>query len=139
MIDLETKKKIIALHREGKSKKSINEITGVSVPTIRKVINEHDMNDDLYEENDSQEIADIFHVNLLRNYPYGGNGPYMVLRNGLPIWDLGRVLSMVYPEKIVNRIVDFVSLQETYQGIYQVKVFDWLTGSEKIEVKKVVN
>lgn len=41
-------------------------------------------------------------INLSRNYPYGKNDPYTILKLGLPRWDLEAIMRLVFSEEVVK-------------------------------------
>ena len=51
------------------------------------------------------KTAGKFLINLTRNYPYKNNPPFLVLRNGVPIWDLERILGIVLSREAVIQIM----------------------------------
>jgi len=79
---------------------------------------------------------DIFKINLSRNYPYRTNSPFQILRNGLPIWDLPRILGMIFPSSIANRIIYEVEALGSH-GIYEVQLEHMASGIPNITVQSL--
>ena len=176
MIDKKTRGKIIELWEEGESKASIQRETGVSQPTIRRILKEAglekssringdessdfgsqmleermaDMEEEIenlkqnrraspIKENIGSTVdiqpADSLVINLSRNYPYRHNGPWQILRNGLPIWDLPRILEKIFPRRIVFRILDEVHRQGGAGKVYGVEIIHKRYGLEEVRVQ----
>ena len=51
------------------------------------------------------KTAGKFLINLTRNYPYRNNPPFLILKNGVPPWDLERVLNLVLSSEAVAQIL----------------------------------
>lgn len=51
------------------------------------------------------KTASKFMINLTRHYPYKNNPPYMILRNGLPPWELKRILEFVFTPGLTAEII----------------------------------
>ena len=79
--------------------------------------------------------VDTFVINLERNWPYRTNPPFQILRNGLPIWDLPRILGMVFPQSTANRIVRKVEELGGRGEIYEVQITHNLRGDPDIKVQ----
>jgi len=135
MIDRKTRGKIIKLWNEGESKASIQKKTGVSQPTIRKIVREEGLEkkpspnhvappppalNDMEKRLKSVEETLIRHekwwaevptsgkfiINFTKNWPYGNNTVLECLRNGVPIFDLERLLIKILPPRCVRFILD---------------------------------
>ena len=169
MIDRKTRGKIIKLWNEGESKASIKRKTGVSQPTIRKIIKEanieklpssnhvtplplelNDFEKRLMSVEEAVERherwwAEIptsgkFIINLARNWPYGNNPPLECLKNGVPIFDLERLLRKILPPEpakfIMKEIMKHRGSRNVVSGKkYEVRVSRGTWGIEDIIVQ----
>jgi hypothetical protein len=79
---------------------------------------------------------DSFIINLSRNYPYRTNPPFQILRNGLPIWDLHRILGMIFPSTIAYRIVNEVEALGSH-GVYDVQLEHTASGIPNITIQSL--
>lgn len=64
----------------------------------------------------------VFFINLTRNWPYGNNPPHMVLRNGVPIWDLENQLMKMVDEACSKEIMKQIREQGGAGYYYQVRI-----------------
>lgn len=79
--------------------------------------------------------VDSFVINLSQNYPYGSNGPWQILRNGVPIWELPRILGAIYPPRIVRRIISEIYDQGAARTVYFVEIIHRNYGLEEVRVQ----
>lgn len=77
--------------------------------------------------------VDSFVINLSQNHPYGSNGPWQILRNGVPIWELPRILSSIYPPRIVRRIISEIYDQGAAKTVYFVEIIHRNYGLEEVQ------
>ena len=129
MLDEVKRRRILELWREGHTKKAIAAMVSVSVPSVRKYIRESEaertsalrrVNDASFErtfESQNRNIIPIvvrdnsfppgtrFIINLTLPYPYGKNHPWVILENGVPIFDVGSVLGEVLAPSVVGKIM----------------------------------
>lgn len=68
------------------------------------------------------EKEDIFIINLSRNYPSRGYSLLQQLRNGVPTWSVSNRLKMIYPDYIVQSIVNELNKQESKGKVFQVNI-----------------
>ena len=80
--------------------------------------------------------VDTFVVNLSRNWPYRTNTPFQILRNGVPFWDLRRILSMIFPISTANKIVYEIEKLDL-KGIFEVQVMHNFHGAPQITVQSL--
>lgn len=135
MIDEETRRRILELWRAGHTKKAIAAAVNVSLPTVRKYIREakaERTSDNKRLNATAPERVYVTHrsettpipivirdnsfppgtrfiVNIEINTPYGNNDPWTCLNNGLPIFDLKRVLGKVMGPVVVRKIMEEVN------------------------------
>ena len=79
--------------------------------------------------------VDSFVINLSQNYPYGSNGPWQILRNGVPTWELPHILSAIYPPRIVRRIISEIYNQGGVRTVYFVEIIHRNYGLEEVRVQ----
>ena len=120
MIDLKTRKKIIKLKEEGYSNTEVKVRTGISLPTIRKIIQDHEGKSSI-NSIDYKSPIDVFVVNTTRAWPSRGTPLFQALRNGTAFWRLDAVLGTIFNPNIVKDIVDQIDYFGRY-GIFQVSV-----------------
>jgi predicted transcriptional regulator len=140
MIDPETKERIVKLKKMGHTHRKIKEKTGVSLPTIRKIIREADeheiYNDDYEDIDDLIQVGeplysyDVFVINLTTVKSYEGLSVYDILRNGVAIWTLEEQLLKLYPESYAKTIVHGINDNGGVGGIYTVKITKQPTRTE---------
>jgi len=84
MIDSETRAEVVSLWKKGIPKARIKKLTGISLPSVRKIItaSERDQGETL----EDPYPVDTFIINNSRNWPYRSNPPLQCLRNGAPLW-----------------------------------------------------
>jgi len=172
MIDRKTREKIIKLWKDGESKTSIKKKTGVSLPTIRKVIKEagsekepstnnvkpqpiefKDLEERLLNVEEAIErhegwwsevpTSTKLIINLTRNWPYGSNPPLECLKNGVPIYDLERLLGKILPLKPVKFIIKEIKKHRGSGNVlsgtmYEVRISRGSWGIEDISVQPLV-
>ena len=140
MIDTETRRRILQLWREGKSKKDIGIETGVSTPSIRKIIRE--------SESASQTSSEYWHpmrsgdtllVNLTRVWPSGrSRNPWQRLMNGIAIRMLYKVLLEIYPENLAYEIFREVQMNDGDGKILEVSIYHNENNNLIVEVHHLV-
>lgn len=69
-----------------------------------------------------------FIINTTVNSPYGKNKPYQMLRNGVPIFDLSRVLEIILPRSIVNELMNKIEKTGITEGLFEVTVIEKSDG-----------
>ncbi len=126
MIDKETRRRILELWRDGKSKTEIRKETGVSAPSIRKIIRES-------EEEIPQTSSEYWHpmrsgdtllVNLTRVWPSGrSRNPWDRLMNGIAIRMLYSVLLEIYPQNLAYEIFNEVQMNDGDGKILEVSIY----------------
>ena len=153
MIDRKTRNEIIELWRQRENKASIQRKTGVSQPTIRKIIREAGLDENSYDassfddtsnlmqklsraENEHRARApkDVFIINLEQNWPYRSNTTLQCLYNGAPIWEIPRLLKPMYNDHVISRIMQEIERQGQ-RKIYEVTVIHYGYGREHVAVK----
>ena len=80
---------------------------------------------------------DIFTINLERNTPYLDNPPFLMMRNGLPLYDLPRVLGLVYPASIANAIVGKIEDLGGRGHTYEVQITHHIDGIPDIFIQPI--
>ena len=132
MIDKETREKILNLWRENYTKTEIKKKTGVSLPTIRKIIREGG------ERSSSKVVSDfypvdIFVINTTRNWPRKGASIIQALRNGYAFWALGDLLGQIFNYNIVQQILQQIESLGKF-GVFQATVKHISIGEEEVSV-----
>jgi len=159
VIDPETKENIVKLKKEGNTNSKIREKTGVSLPTIRKILKESSQKSTLPQPyfngtpsrkeeeypiveqgktshpqisdiqpgsnetiQDPREEEEILILNLTRNYPFGTNTTRQILRNGVPTWQVHKLLGKIYPADIVSKIILGLNRIGPERKVYQVNI-----------------
>jgi len=128
MIDPETRKKIVEYKKNGYTNSKIKEKTGLSLPTIRKILREEmgyaieGSRTETLHVSHIVEDDDILIVNLTKNHPSRGYSTLQRLRNGVPTWIVSDLLGEIYPDFIVKRIVDGLNKHGGGGDVYQVNV-----------------
>ena len=136
MIDQKTRLRILELWRDGKSKTDIRHETGVSAPSIRRIIRESG-------EVDPQTSTDYWHpmrsgdtllLNLTRVWPSGrSRNPWERLMNGVAIRLLYNILLEIYPENLAYEIFNEVNMNDGDGKILEISIYS--DENNKILVK----
>ena len=126
MIDKETRQRILELWRSGKTKTAIRQETGISAPSIRRIIRE-------FEEETPRSSSDYWHpmrsgdtllVNLTRVWPSGrSRNPWERLMNGVAIRLLYNILLEIYPQSIAYMIFNEVQKNDGDGKIQEVLIY----------------
>ena len=132
MIEVKTRKKIIKLKEEGYSNTEIKKRTGISLPTIRKIIQDHEGNSSINSIDYTYPI-DVFIVNTTRAWPSRGTPLFQALRNGTAFWRLDAVLGTIFNPNIVQNIVGQIDYLGKY-GVFQVSVKHKPLAEESVSV-----
>ena len=125
MIDKETRLRILELWKKGKTKTVIRQETGISAPSIRRIIRE--------SESASQTSSEYWHpmrsgdtllVNLTRVWPSGrSRNPWERLMNGVAIRLLYNILLEIYPQSIAYKIFNEVQMNDGDGKILEVSIY----------------
>jgi hypothetical protein len=68
------------------------------------------------------EGDDILIINTTRSYPYGNYSILQRLRNGVPSWEVKRLLKEIYSEHIAEQIVEEMNKLEITSGVFQINI-----------------
>ena len=149
MIDPETREKILQLKENGYTNGKIREKTGISLPSIRKIIREANsdpqmINEDYFEDLDEivfPKLVDIrinsaFIVNLTIVSSFGDYSVWDIMRRGVPIWLLQEHLLQVFPESTVKSIMHGINEGGGVGKCYLVKVTE-KSNKVKVEVDPI--
>jgi hypothetical protein len=58
---------------------------------------------------ESSHEDEIIIINLTKNVPYGSNSLFEKLKNGVPGWDLSRLLRERYSDSIISQIINGIN------------------------------
>ena len=122
MIDPETRKKIVEQKNKGYTNNKIKKNTGVSLPTIRKILKESPSSQPTIKGTHIRDDEEILIINLTRVWPSRGISTQQRLRNGVPSWRLSHILRELYPEHIVGQIINQVNENGGAGKIYQANI-----------------
>ena len=125
MIDKETRLRILELWRRGKTKTAIRQETGISAPSIRRIIRESELASQTSSEYwHPMRSGDTLLVNLTRVWPSGrSRNPWERLMNGIAIRMLYKVLLEIYPENLAYEIFNEVQMNDGDGKILEVSIY----------------
>lgn len=149
MIDPAKRGEIIDLKNKGVTQTEISKRTGVSMPTIRKIINEQKINNNQTRENSTiEELGERvrkleenvnkqaynvkndeipftqcqFIINCLSNRPDKNYTPYEIFMNGIPSWCVEKTLTGLYPLSVTSSIMKDLKALFAVPQVYLVTV-----------------
>ena len=149
MIDPETREKILQMKENGYTNSKIREKTGISLPSIRKIIREANsdpqmINEDYFEDIDEivfpklvdMRINSAFIVNLSKVATSGDCSPFEMMRCVISILVLEEHLLQVFPESTVKSIMHGINEGGGVGKLYLVKVTE-KSNKVKVEVDPI--
>jgi hypothetical protein len=125
MIDKETRRRILELWRDGKTKTAIRKETGISAPSIRQIIRESESSAQTYSDYwHPMRSGDTLLLNLTRVWPPGrSRNPWQQLMNGIAIRMLYSILLEIYPQNLAYEIFNEVNMNDGDGKILEVSIY----------------
>lgn len=135
MIDDKTREEILMLWSQGESKSNIKRITGVSLPSIRRIIKESKLTEETWGNRGRIHLR--FVLNFSRNTPAAWyQGSFQHLEGGVASWKYKEVLlKFLSPKcvKIIEQKLQAISRGRPEGRIFEVHVTD-LDGVKVVEI-----
>ena len=133
MIDQGTRSRIIELWRKGLTKTAIRQETGISAPSIRRIIKESDQ-DRTRRYYHPLRSGDTLLLNTTRHWPAArSRNVHERLMNGCAFRLLPNVLQEIYPPNLVDKIINEITMKNLEGSIIEVCIY--LDENDNVVVK----
>ncbi len=82
-----------------------------------------------------EDIMNInFIINTTLNWHYGNNKPFQILRNGVRFEDTSSILEILFPQPIVNELINKIKKTGITKGIFKATVIEKQDGTIKTSI-----